>query len=66
MIIQNRAPELDRLARAMDIRWSEYRPWIDHSQHTIRALEDEAVTNDEDISPLIKAQYIHEMWWTHS
>ena len=67
MIIQNEAPELKRLRRAIRIQWTEYRHWIDHSMSTIAALERDAeLFEEEDLSPLIRAQYIHEMWWTHS
>lgn len=67
MRIANEAPELRRLRRAMHIRWTEYRPWIDNSLDTIRALETEAMADeDESITPLIRAQFIYEMWWTWS
>lgn len=66
MIIQKVAPELARLRRALRIQWKEYYPWIDHSLPTIAALEKEAIAEgEEDVLPLIRAQYIHEMWWTY-
>lgn len=67
MIIQNEAHELKRLRRALRIQRNEYSHWIDHSLGTIAALEKDAqLYGEEDLSPIVRAQYIHEMWWTHS
>ena len=67
MKIENEAPELTRLRRAMRIEWNEYLHWRDNSIGTICAIEQECfVDGEEGFAPLVRAQYIHEMWWTHS
>ena len=67
MRIENEAPELTRLRRAMRIEWNEYLYWRDNSIDRICAIEQECyAAGDESFAPLVRAQYIHEMWWSWS
>jgi hypothetical protein len=67
IIKKNLTPELARLRRALRIEWEEYRYWCDYSLDTIAVLESDAIlAGEQELSPLIRAQYIHEIWWSYA
>jgi len=62
MILDNPAPELQRLRAALRIEWPDYRAWIDRNIDAVNLLAELSEANGEEPSAMVRAQYIHETW----
>lgn len=55
------APELEHLRKALSVDRAAYSAWID--QHEVEVSElMVSIDLDEDVSPMIRAEFIHQTW----
>lgn len=59
--LDNPTPELKRLRKALQLNWYEYSNWVDANQQDI-ALLIATTPLEEEISPTLRAAFIHQHW----